>query len=191
MHTHATRIYTHANASRTCALRTHFQRTSNKPNVRALLFITCNHASRKRSHKDAELSVVAAERRRTNLGVMLTTNLTTKTALVTMLRRLHGAGLLDGPLTTRKQVSRAVAEHGQADTPYGKVMQKMALPNGEYLDIIHPAAFLAHMCRISAEFAELVYSIMQDKLGYIIYADGLVPGNVFRHDKGRKIQAIY
>ena len=162
---------------RTQAEHAHLERTSNALRTSQ----TCAHffsslvtmPRGKRSHKDAELSVVAAERRRTNLGVMSTTNLTTKTALATMLCRLHDAGLLDGPLTTRKQVSRAVAEHGQADTPYGKVMQKMALPNGEYLDIIHLAAFLAPMWRVSAEFAELVYTIMQDKLGYIIYTDGL------------------
>ena len=59
--------------------------------------------------------------------------------------------------------------------------------------MVNPFALLCYMTQISQGVAAMMESLHVEgtPLRIIIYADGLVPGNVFRPDHGRKMQCIY
>ena len=86
--------------------------------------------------------------------------------------------------------------HGYTNTPYGKVVQSMALPFDELptWDYVNPRALVHHLSNISDDFADMMDASTPGGSAptrVLIYIDEVVPGNPLRHDKGRTMWAIY
>ena len=116
----------------------------------------------------------------------------TKTALVSVLQDLHQAGLLEQRFNI-KQVRKAVRAHSTAQTPYGSVIKRFEFDaRFEYID---PAALLYYLCTVSDQFAEMIAETVNQSGGrclkWVLYQDGVIPGNPFRPDKARKVEAWY
>ena len=125
-----------------------------------------------------------------------------KATLAQILKTLHDNSMLNDGLgsgTLRQiadELSTAQHQHAYARTPYGTVVQHMVLPYTGVLvswEYAHPWALLNHLSSISTHFQDLMVMVMRrfSQLHVVIYIDEVVPGNVFRHDKGRTFQAIY
>ena len=126
----------------------------------------------------------------------------TRGALVSCLQKLQSAGLLKGDLgkgsrsAARREAQSAIEEHALADTPYGRVVQRLdlgtpALCQWEY---VNPFAYLYHLTRMSKGFSELMTATLgsaQGPLRIVLYIDEVNPGNPLRPDKGRSTQSIY
>ena len=58
---------------------------------------------------------------------------------------------------------------------------------------IDPAALLYYLCTVSEQFAELMSDTVKAAGGrclkWILYQDGVIPGNPFRPEKARKVEA--
>ena len=127
----------------------------------------------------------------------------TKTSIVDTLKVLADAGLIkdvdgvgDASLRDlKRKLTDASTVHGNVDTPYGKVIQKVKLDAKglNYWEYMHPMAFLYYCSSLSHSFAAMMRSISDGTtpLRIVIYADGLVPGNPFRPEASRKLQCIY
>ena len=123
---------------------------------------------------------------------------TTKQSTINVLLRLQQEGLLSAQSTQRqltRQMHQASHLRAKTSTPYGPVVQKIAL-GAEKLqswDICHPFAFLWHLTNISTHFSQIMASCAtpSQPLRLVLYADELVPGNPFRPEKGRKLFCIY
>ena len=130
---------------------------------------------------DADLSHMSAAR-------------VTKSGVHHILSYLHTRGFLEDAVP-RNRISRAVAHHSSIETPYGTVVQPFHVGIEQPVECCHPAALLYYMCTISATFADLckrtVMLAGDTPLRYIAYNDGVVPGNPFRPEKGRKVEAWY
>ena len=126
----------------------------------------------------------------------------TKKSIVDTLKTLADAGMIKdiegdaADLTSlKRKLMEMSAEHGNADTPYGKVIQRIKLdaPSATYWEYMNPFAFLYYLNSLSASFASMMRSICDGAtpLRIVIYADGLVPGNPFRPEASRKLQCIH
>ena len=118
------------------------------------------------------------------------------------LQKLQSAGLSKGDLgkssrsAARREAQSAIEEHALADTPYGRVVQRLdlgtpALCQWEY---VNPFAYLYHLTRMSKGFSELMTATLgsaQGPLRIVLYIDEVTPGNPLRPDKGRSTQSIY
>ena len=118
----------------------------------------------------------------------------TKSAIAHVFETLHANGLLDERVH-RRHIARAVAAHAAVRTPFGSVVQSLEVDINLAVDYICPAALLWYMCTISTSFADCCKSAVDragnDPLRYVAYNDGIVPGNPFRHEGGRKVEAWY
>ena len=128
----------------------------------------------------------------------------TKKTVATVLTTLQERGLLnDDVLGASKHESRAlskaVATHANANTPYGTVVQAIEI---EHVDdgpirwmIIHPFAFIWYLSSICDDFAQVMMSSTQSAvnrcLDLILYGDELTPGNPMRSDGGRQAFNFY
>ena len=126
----------------------------------------------------------------------LATKRVTKTALEDILGTLYEKGLLDKRVN-RKAITIAVASHSSIVTPFGKVVQTLNIDGcTDHIEYIHPAALLWYLCTVSEPFAKMACDSMIDAqktggsgdLRFIMYQDGVVPGNPFRPDKARKVE---
>ena len=125
----------------------------------------------------------------------------TKKSIVDTMKTLADAGLLkdihgeDADITClKRKLTEMSTEHGNADTPYGKVIQSVKLdaPGLAYWEYVNPFAFLYYLSSLSHSFGAMMRSISGARpLNIVIYADGLVPGNPFRPEASRKLQCIY
>jgi hypothetical protein len=126
----------------------------------------------------------------------------TNKSIVDTLKTLADAGMIkdikgnDADITSlKRQLTEMSAEHGNANTPYGKVIQRVKLdaPGAMYWEYVNPFAFLFYLSSLSSSFAAMMRSIAKGAtpLRIVIYADGLVPGNPFRPEASRKLQCIY
>ena len=126
----------------------------------------------------------------------------TKTSIVDTLKTLADAGMIkdihgeDADLTSlKRKLTTMSTEHGNVDTPHGKVIQRVKLdaPGLKYFEYMNPFAFLYYLSSLSDSFSAMMRSICGrgDPLRVIIFADGLVPGNPFRPEASRKLQCIY
>ena len=97
--------------------------------------------------------------------------------------------------SVRRKITRAVGGHAKANTPYGKVVQQMALPLAKLplWEYVHPMALLYYLALISTAFGDMMAeSIVEGvPMRVIIYIDEICPGNPLRPDKARTLQAIY
>ncbi len=126
-----------------------------------------------------------------------------KSCIARVLQTLQQKGLLiDDQLGGKdelKQLTIASQVHAEAHTPYGPVVQDMGLEmnDGKIFkwDFIHPFAFLWYLSLKCVEFGEMMTaalgSTVHGVLSLLLYGDELVPGNVLRHDAGRKVFAFY
>ena len=126
-----------------------------------------------------------------------------KTNLGAALTALQSAGWLTAAVrdhvgNTRRvkaSMATAVTAHTDATTPYGRVIQTMGLPLHQYpqWNYCHPMAYVHYLSTISSIFSELMCSsIVDGSVGHIIlYVDEICPGNPFRPERSRTLQAIY
>ena len=120
----------------------------------------------------------------------------TKTSIVDTLDALKKAGVLEHGIT-RKDLQHASEHHATQQTPYGSVVQRLALgaPGLPYLDVCNPFAFLYYLCTISVSFANLMAECCDQAgahgLRLVIYMDEMVPGNPYRPEKSRTLQCVY
>jgi hypothetical protein len=94
----------------------------------------------------------------------------------------------------RRKMHVAIGQHGLADTPYGKVVQSMDLPGFGRWKFCHPAALLWYLCTLSLGFFVMVRDAAASnggRLNIVIYIDELCPGNPFRPERSRTLQACY
>ena len=170
----------------------------------AALFVLQMSSSNARSSTD--LAVPTGHRGNIPFNPLLCRELVaqskSKDSVLRTLQTLGAAGMLkgyDGDDDNANALKRALADantmHAEADTPYGKVVQKIelgadALQSWEY---VNPFAYLYYMSYISAAFAEMMRSVTVSgrPLRIVVYADGLVPGNPFRPEASRKLCCIY
>ena len=88
----------------------------------------------------------------------------TRTGLSSALGYLAEAGWLcpkvmkDATTGVRRKMSKAVADHAKASTPYGNVVQQMALPLAKLplWDYVHPMALLYYLALISTAFGSMM-----------------------------------
>ena len=122
-----------------------------------------------------------------------------KTELLTTLHTLENAGLLTRTTTKnklRRTMQRVVVQHANASTPYGPVVQRIDLnipsidSNWEY---VHPCAYLYYISTLIDAFGDVMRSCFRpgEAMRIVLYMDELCPGNPFRTDKARKLQAVY
>ena len=108
-------------------------------------------------------------------------------------------GVLKGASNTNKaalerQLKKASRKHAEADTPYGKVVQEMPIRSNilKRWQFCHPLALMFYLCVISTAFADIMSATPTDRpLRTIIYIDEINPGNPFRPEKSRTLQAVY
>jgi hypothetical protein len=96
-----------------------------------------------------------------------------------------------------EQLSRAVAHHAKAETPYGTVVQGIELETFDgpmKWDIINPFAYIWYLSSLSQDFAVLIADSLrrsQNMLRLVMYGDELTPGNPLRSDGGRQAFNFY
>jgi hypothetical protein len=110
--------------------------------------------------------------------------------------QLQASCLMESRETERRlkrKIQEATESHSKVVTPYGPVVQQVALANGMMWDVCHPFAFLWYLSSISTCFAQVMKDCMKSGaiLRLVIYVDGLVPGNPFRPEASRKLQCVY
>ena len=125
----------------------------------------------------------------------------TRTGLNNALEHLATAGYLKPSVAnalesgTRRKMEKAVQDHARARTPYGPVLQEMAMPipTLRRWAFAHPLALLYHLALISVAFAEMMQSCLEpvSPMRVVIYIDEICPGNPLRPEKSRTLQAIY
>lgn len=147
------------------------------------------------SVRKATATESAAKRRRAVSSLVGSTG--SKSNLADILHKLEHAGVVGwsdsmAHRTTRRMLSASSSSHARASTPYGTVISKLVV-EGTCIDIIDPAAYLHYMATLSPHFADMMYECLHDNphTTYVMYNDGLCPGNPFRPDKARKLEAFY
>ena len=125
----------------------------------------------------------------------------TKANTAEILKSLSKAGMLaitideSNEHNLKRALTNAASDHARVPTPYGPLVQhlELGLDGCKYLEYVSPFAWLYHMSNISRGFATMMKSIcvLGRPLRIVIYADGLEPGNPFRHDHARHLMAIY
>ena len=112
-----------------------------------------------------------------------------KTALVSILQDLHTAGLLAQRYNI-KQVRRAVHAHAGAQTPFAQSSSRSSLKNQLNILIHLHCCGTCVLCQ--ASLLTFVQRTVQASNGaclkWVLYQDGVVPGNLFRPDKARKVE---
>ena len=125
----------------------------------------------------------------------------TKTGLVDAIAALGKAGWLKSNMCNvnarllRRRLQDAVKHHHDKCTPYGPVVQSMALPINALhrWEFAHPCAFLSYLSTLCPAFSEIMHSVVKPGVpcGLIIYIDEIQPGDPLRPEKARTLQAIY
>ena len=120
----------------------------------------------------------------------------TRTGLTNVLQILQRSGLLetdDSERKIRRTLQRGVVHHATTMTPYGPVVQKVKLDIPGMTDeweYCNPVAYFYHLSTLNEAFGQLMQSLPSE-INIVVYVDEIVPGNPFRHEKARKLQAIY
>ena len=126
----------------------------------------------------------------------------TKSGVAAVLQTLQDQGLLKddklGGPRERQNLTKAAAHHARADTPYGKVVQSLAIPmkSGPTLawEFINPFAFIWYLSTICIQFSDMMANAARaagHKLRFLLYGDELTPGNPLRVDGGRQAFCFY
>ena len=142
------------------------------------------------------------ERRKKLRAELVASTGVTKSGIAKVLQTLQGEGLLKddklGAPKERDRLTEASAHHARAHTPYGKVVQRVAIPmtTGPPLawEFINPFAFIWYLSTICCEFSEMMANAARNaghKLRFLLYGDELTPGNPLRVDGGRQSFCFY
>ena len=122
----------------------------------------------------------------------------TKTGMCNALATLQTAGLLctdDSVRKLRRTLEDATVQHGRSVTPYGTVIQQvdLGIPGVGPWEYCNPLAYLRYISTLNNAFGEVMKSCIEcgQALTMILYMDELCPGNLFRPEKGRKLQGVY
>ena len=98
----------------------------------------------------------------------------------------------------RDRLTEASAHHARADTPYGKVVQRVAIPmtTGSPLawECINPFAFIWYLSTICCGFSDMMANVARGdghKLRFLLYGDEITPGNLLRVDGGMQSICFY
>ena len=80
--------------------------------------------------------------------------------------------------------------HGNANTPYGPVVQRVKLTDTYTLDYVHPCAYFYYLSMICENFCKFINDTL-DTIGtrplrIVVYGDEMTPGNPLRPDQGRE-----
>lgn len=115
-----------------------------------------------------------------------------KSGISEVLSILYDEGLLTESFgDVRKKIAREIRSATDVPTPYGSLVKHFELDNVRF-EYICPCAWLFYMCSISSQFALLLkISVAVGAASFVLYNDGVVPGNPFRPDKARKVEAFY
>ena len=125
-----------------------------------------------------------------------------KTSIARVLQKLQLSGmLLDddlGSYNERKKLTQAAHAHADFDTPYGRVVQQMPLQRNDgtyyHWEFVHPLAFIWYLSLKCVQFGDMMEAALSrcgNELSLLLYGDDITPGNVLRHDEGRKVFAFY
>ena len=116
-----------------------------------------------------------------------------KSALVDIIHSLNDSGHMDVTLS-RSAVRKRIESHANFRTPHGPVVQRISV-GPHSLGYIHPAALMFYLCSISQRFADVMEhaeAVTSNGICHVVlYSDAATPGNVFRPDKSRKLEAFY
>ena len=93
----------------------------------------------------------------------------------------------------RKRKKEVLYEASQSDTMYGELLSSLNVTNvaGEILQVkvIHPFALLSLVASKSLPFFRLIRRCFENTedgfMRFVLYNDGVVPGNNLRPDRGR------
>ena len=110
------------------------------------------------------------ERRKKLRAELVASTGATKSGIAKVLQTLQGEGLLKddklGAPKERDRLTEASAHHARADTPYGKVVQRVAIPmtTGPPLawEFINPFAFIWYLSTICCGFSEMMANAARD-----------------------------
>ena len=95
----------------------------------------------------------------------------------------------------KRSITQATFDQGKIKTPYGPLIQSLEINAAKckHWEYINPFAWLYYVSTISAAFANMMrdYTVDGNLLRIVIYSDGLIPGNPFRPEPGRKLNCIY
>ena len=122
--------------------------------------------------------------------------------MVTILRKLHGKGLLvDGTVpeetddALRHSLHQSSTEYASRRTPFGQLVQTLELPGNTSWSYLHPFAMIFLLTQLQPAFAAIIDKCLQDAVGgalkVVIFIDEFRPGNALRPDKARATQNLY
>jgi len=96
------------------------------------------------------------------------------------------------------KLTTAAHAHADFDTPYGPVVQQMPLQRNDgtyyHWEFVHPLAFIWYLSLKCVQFGDMMEAALSrcgNELSLLLYGDEITPGNVLRHDDGRKVFAFY
>ena len=121
----------------------------------------------------------------------------TQSGVCRALHLLQTCGLLNTCDTERKRRSvlqDARTDHAHAVTPYGTVVQTIDLgfPELRRWEYCAPAAYMWYIASLNGRFGEVMAAHTPDQNAtVVVYLDEICPGNPFRPEKSRKVQAVY
>ena len=134
-----------------------------------------------------------------NLGRLGTSKFCSQSALAEILKEVAENGLPSA--ISRRSIKRARVAEIDFTTQFGPLLQEKTLrlvprKNGKKfltLPLVHPLAFLEHLCSTCEEYADEVKQMADrgTELRIVVYNDEVSPGNVLRHANMRKLQVIY
>ena len=77
-----------------------------------------------------------------------------------------------------KHLQRAAKKHGNADTPYGPVIQRLKLTDDYMLEYVHPCAYICYLSMICESFSRFINGILDTAgarpLHIIVYGLSLI-----------------
>lgn len=138
------------------------------------------------------------EKRQRLVSELAGTHGCSKTALASILKRLHDRGYLKD-LTASHSLSsyrRAIKKPFEEiafgrQTQFGSLLQRLHFPNSDYsIPYINPFAFLSVLCQCNLAFFTLLRGLTLP-LKIIIYIDEINPGNPLSPDPQKMLQAVY
>ena len=128
----------------------------------------------------------------------------TKTALATILQRLHARGSLiaeddigsGSHRQTRRRLEAPLGDLRKLQTPYGPLLKQLHIgtKKASTIDVVNPMAYLFHRAAISDEFGHLLFEASSGgnrTLRILLYLDAVAPGNPLRPEKSRTTDCLY
>ncbi len=120
----------------------------------------------------------------------------TKSGMVRTLQSLQEAGILQTAESKRKHhkvLERAAKEHTLQMTPYGRVVQTTSTVDTNDWQYCNPFAYLYYLSTLNDPFGLIMLQLREpgEAVTVVLYVDELQPGNPWRPEKARQVQAVY